>query len=298
MRTPPCSTAQRLALVGFATLALLALHGPMPCHAEGVDVAEGANAGRANGGGCQKRTLPDVIVIGEEHGNPAYRRVLLGSLNEFAEAGYLTFASEKPENLQDSVDLYIRSTIALDDQGRRRALWEIAAEAVNRSLPKGTSLFDSHGVPGAEKLEDALGLLVDARLTGFRVLLVDMDSAIISGYLKGGPERSAVANALRSTLEARNKHMAGAISPNTILLVGRAHTGKDRSSVEHFIRGRGLSTVSIDLKGADLGTHPRDSEDADLSASPQEVHNEGGLLPYIKSRLPLPRATPSPLGAQ
>lgn len=241
----------------------------------------------ARGGGA---TLPDVVVVGEEHGNPQYRRILLESLPGLLEGGYQTFASEKPGNLQEAVDRYIQASINLDDKARTRSLWEIAAVAVNRKVPSEVSLFDTHVLPEGERLAGALQTLVDAAVAGFDIALVDIDSCVISGYLQGGEGNHAVANALHSTLEARNRHMAGAVTSRTVLLVGRAHTGRDRSSVEHFLRQKGLTAVSIDLIGADNGRHPKESEDADFASTPDELAREGGILPYLKKRLPLPRA--------
>lgn len=253
----------------------------------GGGTVDGSMAGAAAGA-----ELPDVIVIGEEHGNPRYRRILTESLPALAEAGFLTFAAEKPSNLQDAVERYVRASIALDDKAAADAVREISVEAA-RGRASGVRRGDTgEGVNSwTGRLEGALRPLVDAKLAGFDISLVDMDSSVISGYLRGGRDSQDAVNALHSTLEARNKHMGEAVSPRTVLLVGRAHTGSDQSSVEHFIRRRGLTAVSLDLKGADNGSHPRQSEEADFSATPDEVAAEGGILPYLRNRIPLPRAS-------
>lgn len=237
----------------------------------------------------EESKMPDIVIVGEEHGNPKYRKVLLESLPGLVEAGYQILASEKPSNLQHTVTQYIEAAVSLDEKAKTRALWKIAAVQVGRIIPAEAKIFDTMSIPGGDRLEDALRPLVDATLAGLTIQLVDMDSSIISGYLRRSDEnQDAAANALHSTLQARNRHMANQVVPKTILLVGRAHTGRDQSSVEYFIRKRGMTAYSLDLRGSDNSAHPQESEDADSRATVEEITEEGGIAPYLRNRKPSP----------
>lgn len=239
--------------------------------------------------------MPDVIVVGEEHGNEKYRNMILLSLPGLLEKGYTKFAAEKPIDLQEPVDRYVGAVMGFDNEARTRSLWEIAAAVVGRKIPSKLKVFGKTTVPGAERIEAVLRPLVDAKVAGMSIQLVDLDTARMAGYahsISGSGVELAEAG-LHSTLEARNAHMAGHIGPGTLLLVGRAHTGKGDGTVEHFIRKRGLSVVSVDLRGSDSGSYPDNSEDADYSAGVEDILEDGGIVGFVAKRMPPP---PRPAG--
>jgi hypothetical protein len=237
---------------------------------------------------------PDIVVIGEEHGNSEYRNIILESLPDFVDAGFEFFASENSSDLQPKVDQYIDAVVKFESEAKTKALWEIGAAMVGRTLPTNTTAFRKVQIPGGDRLESTLQPLVDARIAGLKVVLVDLDTQKLLGYMRHenarGEGRDQAIAGLYSTLGARNKHMAQMIQPKTILLVGRAHTGREDGTVEQYIRKRGLSCISIDLFGKDNGSYPDSSKSADHSATPDQIKREGGLANYLKSRLPLPRA--------
>jgi len=241
---------------------------------------------------------PDVIVIGEEHGNPDYRKIILESLPDFVDAGYKTFAYENSIDLQPKVEEYIQAVVSFDNKKKTKTIWDIAAAMVGRSLPKNSSALRRVQMPGSDRLEATLQPLVDAHIAGLDVRLVDLDTPRMIGYMRHsdarGADRDQAIAGLYSTLVARNRHMAENVQSKTILLVGRAHTGKDENTVEYFLRQKGLSCISIDLVGMDRGQYPPSSEDADYSASPSQLAASGGMVSFLKSNMPIPRADEEP----
>ncbi len=245
---------------------------------------------------AEKPTLPEVIVVGEEHRNPAYQGIIINSLPSLLQAGYSTFAAEKPLDLQHDIDDYIASAVNLDEARENKALWNILLSSYGQKPSKAGG--GSHSAPNAGVWRQSLLPLVHARVVGMDVQLVDFDIAKMSGYLAygkaGDGQKTLKEAAILRTLEARNLHMADLIRPHTVLVVGRAHTGSNPRSVEHFLRQRGIRALSIDLIGNDQHEHPKHSEEADLQATPEQIKKEGGLLPYIKNRLPSPAPREQP----
>lgn len=226
----------------------------------------------------------DILLIGEEHANPRYQEQIKNSLPDLLESGYTTFAMEQPEDLAPEVEKYIQGRVRFDQETQNEAMWNILS-AINRVPKPNAESSRKTAVPGAERLASMLDLFVEAHCAGMKIQLPDVPTAQLGRHMDavavgddGGGIDKTVDGVFR-TLTARNIYMAQRLSPGTIVVVGRGHTGAGEgdASLEHYLRTRGFSVLSIDLVGADIGRHVADESSADISLTPEEVVGYGGL---------------------
>lgn len=245
-----------------------------------------ALAGSGAAGGGPK--LPyDVVVLGEEHGNPVYHRKISESLPGLMKLGYDTFAVEIPEDVSDRVFAYISSKIRLDEEGARRALGGMLSRLRSQTLHgDGRDVGRGWEPRNFRHFSATLDLLTEASLSGWRILAVDMDTrGLFKLYRvagRGDPsEEHDEAAAVFRAVGARNAFMSQKIRSGTVLLVGRGHTGESVYSVENLIRARGLSALSVDLVGADETEHGQRLDDADVAVEAAELDGKGGIVGVV-----------------
>lgn len=233
----------------------------------------------------------DVIVVGEEHGNPAYHRLIVDSLPDLHKIGYRFFCVEQPSDLSSEANLYVNGKKTLDDSKVNKALWLMFAKlrgmGVPRNIPQRSSPFAKN-----DRIVASLNLITHASCLGFDVLFVDMPLSKLRMYVhqykatgqneEDSKSFSKMLGGVYGTLGARNKHMADGVTKGSVVVVGRAHTGETPRCVEVFLRGRGFSVLSVDLIGEDQALHEIPAESADVSITPSELRQMGGLASLIE----------------
>jgi hypothetical protein len=231
--------------------------------------------------------MPDVLVLGEEHGNRQYQAEISKSLPCLRDAGYQTLAIEKPQDLGEEIASYIEARLTFDDKEAHMTLWRLLSRVDGASPPIGLR-SDSGAPSGLGVISTSLDLFTEASLLGFEIRPVDIPLEREGGGNYGGRgagRREAIKDTNESrghvlprpSVSDRNAHIAKNVQAGTVLIVGRGHTGEDSCSVDFLIRQKGLSVVSVDLVGSDSFFYTDDMSGADIALSVAQLRANGGI---------------------
>ncbi len=216
---------------------------------------------------------PDVLVLGEEHGNGYYQREIIKSLHCLRGMGYKILAVEKPQDVVGEIEDYIKARLNYDEKEAHLSLWRLLVKAGGMAPPIGLRA-DTGEPSGFETVSSSLDLFAEAAVIGFEIRPVDVP---LSQYrVRGGSE------VFGPSLAERNLHIAQSVQPRTVLIVGRGHTGENGMSVDSLIRGRGMSVISIDLVGSDEFHYSDDMRKADATVDKTRLTKSGGICKIIQ----------------
>lgn len=243
------------------------------------------NAAAGSGGGPVKPPY-DILVLGEEHANPAYQGQIVASAEHLLELGFDKFSIEQPGDVSDEIHRYIRGKHTMDEGSQREAMWNMMSIVTGTPvLPR--EFTRKKPLPNGEAT-GTMDMLADLVLAGMEIRLVDVPIDVLRPYLgedtlkklddPTDEDMDALMTGIYRTLGSRNDYMCERLEPGTVVLVGRAHTGKGENTLDSMLRRRGMSVLSVDFTGADQYDHDENDEtDADIAVTPEQIEEAGGL---------------------